>query len=86
MAICDNFISETDNINFFAKKNIAISCIVRIRNRLHEQIKFPMFWHNFQIPCVFHDREFFGPFFCFPCAVGTLYKGNIVSYITHTAQ
>ena len=34
-----------------------------------------MFWQNFQIPCVFPDRDFFGLFPCFPCAVGTLYKG-----------
>ena len=39
-----------------------------------EQTKFPVFWQNFQIPCVFHDRDFCCCHFPgFPCAVGTLY-------------
>ena len=35
-----------------------------------EQTKLPVFWQNFQIPCVFPHREFFN---YFPCAVGTLF-------------
>ena len=30
-----------------------------------EQIKFPVFWQNFQIPCVFPDRDFLGSFSLF---------------------
>ena len=30
-----------------------------------EQTKFPVFWQNFQIPCLFPDRDFFWPFFLF---------------------
>ena len=37
-----------------------------------EQTKFPVFWQNFQIRCVFPDRDFFCHFPCFPCAMGTL--------------
>ena len=38
-----------------------------------EQTKFPVFWQNFQITCVFPDRVFSFP--CFLCAVGTLLLG-----------
>ena len=32
-------------------------------NLQREQTKFPVFWQNFQIPCVFPDRDFFGGLF-----------------------
>ena len=35
-----------------------------------EQTKFPVFWHNFKIPCVFPDRDFWGPFSLFSLCTG----------------
>ena len=35
-----------------------------------EQTKFLVFYHNFQIPCVFPDRELFWPFFMFSLCSG----------------
>ena len=40
-----------------------------------EQTQFPVFWQDFQIHCVFPDRDFFGPFFLF-----SLCRGYPVKY------
>ena len=37
-----------------------------------EQTQFPVFSQDFLIRCAFPDRDFFGHFSCFLCAVGTL--------------
>ena len=67
--------SSFKNMEIFAA-NIAILFTFRIREFITCPNKipcvFPVFWQNLQIPCVFPDRDFFGHFPCFPCAVGTL--------------
>ena len=80
--ICDYYIHKTDLADLstpppslLKKKeiyvaNIEISFIFRIRKftTCANQIPcaFPVFWQNFQIPCVFPDRELFLPFPFFP--------------------
>ena len=62
---------------FYVKKKIKnflrqqLKCLLPLEsgNLQLEQTKFPVFWQNFQIPCVSPDREFVGHF---PCAVGIL--------------
>ena len=52
-----------------------------------EQTKFPVFWQNFQIPCVFPDREFFWPFSPFSLCSGypvyTLNTEIVANILTH---
>ena len=47
------------------------------RNLQLEQMELSVFWHNFQVPRVFPDRDFLG---YFPCAVGTLIVGWPLTY------
>ena len=66
--ICDYHIHKIDladlssfitNLEIFASK-IEISFTLESGNLQLEQTKFPVFWQNFQIPCVFPDRDVFG--------------------------
>ena len=67
--ICDYYIHKTDLADLSSFKQIwefswQISKYLlplESGNLQLEQTKFPVFWQNFQIPCVFPDREFFGP-------------------------
>ena len=60
-------------MDFFAA-TIAISFTFRIRTFTTWANKipcvFPMFWQNFQIPCVFPDRDFLWPFSLFSLCSG----------------
>ena len=62
----DNFIrkSGSENTQKFTA-NIAIFCILESENLQFEQAKSPVFWQNFQISCVFPDKEFFWQFSLF---------------------
>ena len=70
--ICDDYLYNTDwqiypasgkKMEIFAA-NITISFTFRESWNLQlEQTKFPVFWQNFQIPCVFPDRDFFPSIF-----------------------
>ena len=53
-----------------------------------EQTKFPMFWQNFQIPCVFPDRDFFEPFslFCLTCSAFLLRSCSALSEASNLAR
>ena len=52
--ICNYNIHKTDVSSL--KKNYLLP--LESGNLQLEQTKFPVFWQNFQIPCVFLDREF----------------------------
>ena len=67
--ICYYFIHKTDlaDLSVFKKKILwqILKYLLPIesRNLQLEQTKFLVFWQNFQIPCVFPDRDFFGAIF-----------------------
>ena len=81
--ICDYHIHKIDladlssfitNLEIFASK-IEISFTLESGNLQREQPKFPVFWQNFQIPCVF--PVFFGPFSLFSLCSGDLVKVSV---------
>ena len=70
--ICEYYIHKTDLADLSTLKKIFTSFAAKTWNIFYpiqsgnlqlEQTKFPVFWQNFQIPCVFPDREFFWPVF-----------------------
>ena len=76
--ICDYYRHKTDlaDLSSFKKNweisaaNFEISFDFKSGNLQLEQPKFPVFWQNFQIPCVFPDREFLWPFSLFSLCSG----------------
>ena len=72
---CSNSLSCTLKLEICSRQILTHLLPLESGNLQHEQTKLPVFWQNFQIACVFPEREFsFGYFPCFPCAVGTLDK------------
>ena len=79
--ICDFYIHKTDlaGLSSFNKFLVIFAAIskyllpLELGNLLPEQTKFPVFWQNFQIPCVFPDRDYFWPFSLFSLCSGTLF-------------
>ena len=66
---CDYYRHKTDltDFNFFFLRQISKSLLpLESENLQLGKTKFPVFWENFQIPCVFPYRDFFWPFSVFP--------------------
>ena len=74
--ICNYYIHKTDLADFSSFKKQFSQPISKYLLPLEsgnlqlEQTKFPVFWQNFQIPCVFPDRTFLGPFSLFSLCSG----------------
>ena len=65
--ICEYYIHKTDLAYLIYKRKFEILAANIEKNKILplesgnlqlEQTKFPVFWQNFQIPCVFPDRDF----------------------------
>ena len=73
--ICDYYIHKTDLADlsgFFKKLKFRgkYFLLQESGNLQLEQTKFPVIWQNFQIPCVFPNRDFFLPFSLFSLCSG----------------
>ena len=63
-----------------SKTNIAIPYTFRSRGLIIRAYAIPcdllVIWQNFQVSCIFPDKDFSGAIFRFPCEVGTLKEFN----------
>ena len=70
--ICDYYIYAklTSEIFKYSLQIPKYLLLLESGNLRVEQTKFPVFWPNFQIPCVFPDREYLRPFSLFSLRSG----------------